>query len=171
MLTLVYGGAGSGKSALAEKICCSLPRERVYLATMQAHDAESLARVTRHREQRRGMGFRTLELPCGLAKAAVRQDDNILLEDLSNLLANEMFAENGGGEEAVWEGIRHLLISCAHLTVVTNEVFTTGACYGDSTLQYLKSLAALNRGIASIGDLVIEAVCGLPNVLKGALPW
>ena len=171
MLTLVYGGAGSGKSALAEKICCALPGRRVYLATMQVRDAESLARVDKHRRQRDGLGFHTVERACGLTGTVLLPGDNILLEDLANLLANEMFSENGGGEAAVREGIRHLARSSAHLTIVTNEVFTGGTAYGEDTLRYMKSLAALNRSFAAQVDLVVEAVCGLPNLLKGAFPW
>ena len=69
----------------------------------------------------------------------------------------------------VLAGIEHLLKTCAHLTVVTNEVFSGGAEYAGDTLAYLKDLAWLNRVLARRADRVVELVCGLPNVLKEAL--
>ncbi len=171
MLILVTGGAGSGKSAFAEKLCCRLPGERVYLATMQANDQESRERIAKHRRQRRGLGFQTLEHPWRLLEAKIKQGANILLEDLSNLLANELFGEQVGGEEAVREGLRHLAETGVHLTVVTNEIFSGGAKYGEETRQYMQSLARLNRELAAEADLAVEVISGIPNVLKGELPW
>jgi adenosylcobinamide kinase/adenosylcobinamide-phosphate guanylyltransferase len=170
MLSLVIGGAGSGKSALAESLCCSLEGPRLYIATMAAADSESLERVAKHRRQRAGKGFATLECPLGLERAEIPPGSNALLEDLSNLLANELFSPEGGGAEAVRRGLEKARAACANLTVVTNEVFSGGADYEDGTLQFLQELADLNRELAASADLAVEAVCGLPNVLKGALP-
>lgn len=170
MLSLIIGGAGSGKSAFAEALCQRLSGERLYIATMRTEGAESLARIERHRRQRAGFGFETLECPLALDKAAIPAGANALLEDLSNLLANEMFSPGGGGAEAVRRGLSRALSHCQNLTVVTNEVFSGGADYGAGTLAFLRELAALNRELAARADLVAEIVCGLPNVLKGELP-
>ena len=170
MLTLIIGGSGSGKSAFAEALVQKLPEERIYLATMSASDRESLRRIARHRRQRETLGFVTLEQPLRLWEAAVPARANVLLEDLSNLLANEMFSPAGGGVDAVRRGLEHLTAWCGNLTVVTNEVFSGGAEYEGDTLSYIKELAALNRETAARADLAVELVCGLPNVLKGELP-
>ena len=170
MLSLIIGGAGSGKSALAEALCCRLEGPRLYIATMQAADGESMKRIEKHRRQREGLGFDTLECPHNLDRAEIPQGANALLEDLSNLLANELFSPEGGGADAVRRGLQKACERCANLTVVTNEVFSGGTDYGEGTLQFLQELAALNRELAAEADLVAEAVCGLPNVLKGALP-
>ena len=170
MLTLIIGGSGSGKSAFAEALVQKLPGERIYLATMWASDPESLRRIARHRKQRETLGFVTLEQPLRLWEAAVPAGANVLLEDLSNLLANEMFWPTGGGIDAVRRGLEHLITSCKNLTVVTNEIFSGGDKYEGETLAYMKNLAALNRELATRADLAVEVVCGLPNVLKGELP-
>ena len=170
MLTLIIGGSGSGKSAFAEALVQKLPGERIYLATMWASDPESLRRIARHRKQRETLGFVTLEQPLRLWEAAVPAGANVLLEDLSNLLANEMFSPTGGGIDAVRRGLEHLITSCKNLTVVTNEIFSSGDKYEGETLAYMKNLAALNRELATRADLAVEVVCGLPNVLKGELP-
>ncbi len=171
MLTLVIGGAGSGKSAFAEKLVCGLSGERIYLATMETESPESAERIAKHRKQRSGLGFRTVERCKHLAALQIPENGNVLLEDLSNLLANELFAPDGGGTEAVCRGLRSLSDQSAHLTVVTNEIFSDGTALTGETEHYVKELALLNRKLAGRADLVVEVVCGLPNLLKGDLPW
>ena len=170
MLTIVIGGAGSGKSAFAEKHVCTLPGRKIYLATMLPRDGESRARVSRHRAQRAHLGFETFERGLDLAGADIPADANVLLEDLSNLLANEIYEAEGGGIDALRRGLRHLINSCKNLTIVTNEVFSGGADYDKESLRYMRTLADLNRALAARADLVVEVVCTLPNILKGELP-
>ena len=170
MLTLIIGGSGSGKSAFAESLVCSLGENRIYIATMQPFDEECRARIARHRTQRKNAGFETIECYVNLSEALVPFDANVLLEDLSNLLANERYRPDGGGIEAVRRGMETLAARCRHLTVVTNEVFSGGDDYEEETLAYLRDLAVLNRELARRADLVIEMVCGVPHVLKGELP-
>ena len=171
MFTLVVGGAASGKSAFAEAVAAALPGPRRYLATMEPYGAEGRARVARHRALRAGKGFETLERYVDLSGAPVPAGASVLLEDLGNLAANELYRPDGGGETAVLAGVLALRGRCAHLTVVTNEVFSGGADYAGDTLRWLMALARLNRALAARADTVVEVVCGLPNLLKGDLPW
>ena len=174
MLLIIIGGSGSGKSAFAEKLICRLQGQRLYLATMTAGDPESLQRIEKHRRARAGRGFQTLEWGVNLAGAVESNREllagaNVLLEDLSNLLANEMFLPEGGGIDAARAGIEALKGQCENLTVVTNDIFSDGGRYDEMTDVYLRNLALLNRELAREADLVTEVVCGLPNVLKGEL--
>lgn len=169
MFTLVIGGAASGKSEFAERHALKLPGRRVYLATMEPFGTEARARVERHRRMRAGKGFETVERCTDLQGLEVGQDANILLECLGNLLANELYSPQGGGADAVLAGVDHLLSRSAHLTVVTNEVCSGGRDYAGDTLRYMGELARINRTLAAQADLVVEVVCGLPNVLKGVL--
>ena len=171
MFAMIIGGSASGKSALAERWAASLPLPRIYLAAMQVFDEESRARVERHRAMRAGKGFETIEAPTALWNTDLPAGATVLLEDLSNLLANEMFSPEGGGSEAALRGVQSLLVRCEHLILVTNEVFSGGTDYAGETEDYLAELAWLNRTLAAEADTVAEVVCGLPNVLKGALPW
>ena len=170
MLTLVIGGAGSGKSAFAEELSCRLPGRRIYLASMLPHGAEAAERIEKHRRQRAGRGFETLERGLDLEHAAIPAGANLLLEDLSNVLANELYEPAGGGIEAVRRGLAHLSESSDSLTVVTNEIFSGGADHDGESLRYMRALAALNLALAARAELVVEVVCGVPNVLKGGLP-
>lgn len=170
MINLIIGGAGSGKSAFAEALAKRLPGTGIYLATMKAEDPESLQRIERHRRQRADLGFVTVEKAVGLSEAEIPAGANILLEDLSNLLANEIFSPEGGGPEAARQGLMELADRCDHLTVVSNEIFSGGEENEGETLAYMGHLARLNRELAAKADLVVEVLCGLPNVLKGELP-
>ena len=185
MITLVIGGSCSGKSEYAEQCLDHVPGEKIYLATMIAADEESLARVRRHREKRSGRGFRTIECPrmSDLAAGDFPPGCNVLLEGIGTLAANELFGadfsltDNGTNpctddicallSERITADIDSLRSQCSHLTIVTNEVFSGGKEYEGETLTYLRLLAALNRKLAARADLVVEVVCGLPDVLKG----
>lgn len=169
MLTLILGGSASGKSRFAEELVTNQPFPRLYLATMQPFDDESRRRIARHRQQRAGRGFQTMECYGNLSSLLLPPRSSVLLEDLGNLLANERFDPNGGGVEAVRAGLEHLLASAENLTVVTNEVFSGGSEYAGETLAYLRDLADVNRMLARQAELVVELVCGLPHVLKGNL--
>lgn len=167
MFTLIIGGAASGKSKFAEAHAIKLTGWRIYLATMEPFGTEGRVRVERHRRMRAGKGFETVERYADLAGLLLPLDINILLECLGNLLANELYYSRGGGAEAVLAGVDHLLSRSAHLTVVTNEVCSGGRDYAGDTLRYMGELARINRTLAAQADLVVEVVCGLPNVLKG----
>ena len=170
MLILVSGGSASGKSRYAEELVVRTQAgERIYVATMQAWDAESRKRVERHRAMRAGKGFRTVERPVRLGEMPVPEGAVVLLEDLSNLAANEWFdgGDRAGVPERVLTGIRKLRDRSSTAVVVTNELFSDGVCYDPETAAYLACLAQLNRVIAAQADMVYAVVCGIPVCWKG----
>ena len=169
MIWLVTGGSGCGKSTWAEKLVRSLPGgPRVYIATMQVYDRESEDRVRRHRAQRAGLGFRTLECEKNLTAAQIDPESIVLLEDLVNLTANEMF--DGGDPDRIVPDLRDLSARCRHLIMVTNDLFSDGEPYSPSVQEYLRRLAEINRQAAELADHVIEVVYSIPVALKGELP-
>ena len=96
-VTLVIGAAASGKSAYAESLCLGHDGPRVYLATMEPFGEEGARRIERHRALREGKGFSTLERTrdVGAAVPGLPRGCTLLLEDVGNLVANELFAEGG----------------------------------------------------------------------------
>ncbi len=171
MLILVTGGAASGKSAIAESLCLS-HTPRFYLACMQPFGAEGEARIARHRAMRSGKGFTTVERYTDLASLVLPARGVVLLEDLGNLAANEMFSTAPVSDpfDAVMRGIDALLLQCERLVVVTDEIFSDGVAYELLTEAYQEALGRINRAVAARADAVIEAVANLPILLKGELP-
>ena len=170
MLTLVIGGAASGKSAYAERLVLQTALPRYYLATMQVWDAECAARVEKHRRMRAEKQFETLECPLHLGTVRLPARGTALLEDLGNLTANELYDPTGAGEaaaSAILDGLDQLAAQCEHLVVVSNEVFSGGANYAGDTDRYLKALAQVNNALAARADAVVRVVCGIPVYHKG----
>ena len=172
-LIMISGGSASGKSAYAEGLVRELTRTGpgIYLATMQAAGREAQARIAKHRAMRRDLGLLTVECERALEGVQVPPDSCILLEDLGNLTANVLFGGQEPGtvqaSEAAEEilcGVESLHARCAHLVVVTNEVFSGGSAYAGDTDRYLQVLARVNRELAARADRVVEVVCGVPHV-------
>lgn len=171
MFVTVIGGSGSGKSEFAENTAVKLGKSRlVYTADMKPYGTEGEMRIKRHRELRKDKGFVTVEKYTALKDLLVEKGDTILIECMSNLLANEMFDEEGTGENSVneiIEGIDIVSQKCANLIVVTNDIFSDGENYTEETSKYIKNLAEINRYICLKSDVVYEVVCGIPIRLKG----
>lgn len=171
MLFLITGGSGSGKSEYAEEMVVKLEEApRLYIATMYPFDEECHERIRRHRAMRAEKGFATLECYTGLKDADVSGYGTVLLECMSNLVANELYQEGGAKErcvEAVLEGILKIRKQCRHLLIVTNEIFSDGIEYDRETRRYQEYLGRINRQIAEMADAVVEVVYSVPLVHKG----
>ena len=193
MLIIITGVSGSGKSEYAEHICCQLSdgRKKYYIATMQPYGEEGKKRILRHHKLRRGKGFYTIEQYQHIDEAAGKiqyqhktdktvdgtqyHADNleinndkpmVLLECMSNLLANECF-EKGGNPDNIPDECMKLYSVCEHLVIVTNEVFSDGCEYDDDTRDYIKRLGELNIQLACKADVVVEVVYSIPVFHKG----
>lgn len=181
MLTLVLGGSGSGKSEYAENLMVSRraalgesPVSMHYIATMwfDQSDEECVRRIERHRSMRRDKGFSTIECPADLEQAEVERGSIVLLECMSNLVANEMFAGNGVNDPKavaakVQQGIDRLLHLCQEVCVVSNDIFGDGIDYDPGTMAYLEALGLVNRSLAAGADEVTEVVYSIPVTIKG----
>lgn len=169
---MVYGGSGSGKSAVAEGIIEQLAPcgERIYLATMEPFGADAEERIARHRLMRAKKGFATVERYTDLGGLSLPAGCAALLECLGNLAANELFSAKGAGEHAhnvVARDLAALGEQCAHLVVVSNDIGSDGVDYPAETKGYQRLLGSVNRGFAAECDAVIEVVCGIPIYRKG----
>ena len=174
MMTLVMGGASSGKSEFAEQLILQteiLPR--YYIATMQPFDKECCLRIEKHRKMRAQKQFETIECYTGLADLHLPQKGAVLLECMSNLVANELYSPRGSGDraaEVILQGVERLKSQCGDLVVVSNEVFAGGRHYEEGTMAYLRQLAQINRCLAAMADNVCEVACGIPVYYKGKEP-
>ena len=170
MLTSVTGGSGSGKSAFAEdKVLAFGEAQRVYIATMHPFDEESHKRIERHRKMRAGKGYETIECYTGLKDVKLPSGCVVLLECMSNLVANEMFEEQGAHEQTVKDimsGIDELVRQAAHVVIVTNEIFSDAVVFDKEMASYLEYLGKINQAVALRADEVVEVVYGIPVYQK-----
>lgn len=177
MITIIIGGSGSGKSEYAENYIMSVSegKQKYYLATMQVYDEEGQKKINRHRNLRQGRDFLTIEQPVDIDMAVRKMEYGekvVLLECMSNLVANEMF----GGEaskkknevvEKIIREIHTLQENVTELVIVTNNVFEDGISYDDTTMEYLAAMGRINELLAKRADKVIEVVVGIPLIMKG----
>ena len=170
MFHLITGGSGSGKSAYAEQCILDFQgNNRIYIATMYPFDEESHKRIQRHREMRKEKKFSTIECYTGLRSLELPNDADVLLECMSNLTANEMYQEQGAGEDTpgqILDGIENLRKKGRNLVGVTNEVFSDGITYAPDTMRYLSYLGEINQQMGRMADRVTEVVYGIPVPIK-----
>ena len=183
-VTLVVGGASSGKSAYAEQLACACASARaqesqlIYFATMESAGAEAQERIARHRRLRADKGFETFECPRGLDTAQLPADIGeavVLLEDIGNLVANELFADYpqpldaDAAYERIMAGLKRVADVCGSLVVVGNEIGSDGEEHTAETAAYVQLVGRVQCAFAQLCDTVIECTAGIPQAVKGTL--
>lgn len=167
-LTLVLGGARSGKSRHAEGLITALPPPWTYVATAEAGDEEMAARIKSHRE-RRGAQWRTIDAPRVLAKAlSACGDGPVLVDCLTLWLSNLMLAEANVEEETA-QLEETLAATKGPLVLVANEVGSGIVPSYPLGRRFRDMQGILNQRMAARAERVILMVAGLPLALKGTL--
>ena len=169
-LSLVIGGARSGKSRLAESLVTMSARPRGYIATAQAWDDEMRSKITTH-QQDRGADWRTVEAPLDVATelAKVPAGQVVLLDCATLWLSNHLLA----GHDLVAQSalLRQALAVCASpVVVVSNEVGWSIVPENKLARLFQKAQGRLNQDLAQEADLVLAVIAGLPIVLKSGQP-
>ncbi|MGB0865030.1 MAG: bifunctional adenosylcobinamide kinase/adenosylcobinamide-phosphate guanylyltransferase [Granulosicoccaceae bacterium] len=170
MIHLVLGGARSGKSSLAEQMACDSGRAVRVVATATAEDAEMLARIERHKQQRPGHWV-VQEEPLHLSELIRdHQDaDEILLIDCLTLwLSNQLFHPcKPNLNERRTELCEALAESRSEIILVSNEVGMGIVPLGAVNREFADQAGWLNQAVARVADQVSFVVAGLPLRLKG----
>ncbi|MEM7074770.1 MAG: bifunctional adenosylcobinamide kinase/adenosylcobinamide-phosphate guanylyltransferase [Pseudomonadota bacterium] len=169
-VSLVIGGASSGKSSFAESLVIQSGRPRVYLATAQALDAEMREKLRRHKKQR-GDGWRTVEEPLevGRVLAAIGGDHAVLLDCVTMWLSNLML-EDRDPDDAEAGLMAGLALCAAPVVIVSNEVGHSVVPENALARRFQAAQGRLNQKLAARADLVVQVVAGLPHTLKGTWP-
>jgi len=177
MRIFISGGCKNGKSYFAQKLAKSQETNALYyIATMQSADTEDDERIARHRRERDGWGFLTVEQPADIDAILQKCDPrgSFLLDSLTALLANEMFPPSGAVNESAAEKIAddltRVLQKIENIVIVSDYIYGDAAIYDQLTEKYRKSLAALDRLSAKICDVVLEAAFTSIVVHKGEVP-
>jgi adenosylcobinamide kinase/adenosylcobinamide-phosphate guanylyltransferase len=166
-LTLVLGGARSGKSRFAEGLVTGEPGPWIYAATGEARDAEMAERIARH-TARRGPGWVTHEVPLALAdliRAHAADPHPMLIDCLTLWLSNVMLA----GQDVEAERARLLAaleIAAGPIVLVSNEVGLGIVPDNALARAFRDAQGRLNAAVAAQADYVVLVAAGLPLTLK-----
>jgi adenosylcobinamide kinase/adenosylcobinamide-phosphate guanylyltransferase len=166
-ITLVTGGARSGKSRYGESLITALPPPWIYMATAEAGDAEMAARIAEH-QKRRPVGWTIIEAPHRLATSfsSIDQAAPVLIDCLTFWLSNRLLADADLEKET-----EHLAGVLAHhsgpVVLVTNEVGSGIVPDNALARRFRDAQGRLNQRMAALADRVVLVVAGLPLVLKG----
>jgi adenosylcobinamide kinase/adenosylcobinamide-phosphate guanylyltransferase len=166
-VTLVLGGARSGKSRFAESLITAAPGPWVYLATGEDGDAEMAARIRRHRE-RRGEGWITIEesldLPGALQRAA--GEGRAVLVDCLTLWVSNLMAASRDVTAETERLIAALPQLAAPIIFVANEV-GLGIVPDNALARAFRDEAGrVNQAVAAAATRVYFIAAGLPLVMK-----
>ena len=163
-MTLVLGGARSGKSAYAEGLIEAAPAPWLYLATAQAFDDEMRARIALHRD-RRSAEWITRDSPIELPEAVAAATGPVLVDCLTLWMTNLILSE-----AKVPDAVAALLTACATspgpLVLVGNEVGLGIVPDNALARRFRDEAGRLHQRLAAQADRVIFMVAGLPMTVK-----
>ena len=167
-ITLVLGGARSGKSRYAEKLIVASPPPWIYVATAEAGDAEMAERIARHRT-RRGADWRTIEAPLNLERVLTDCCAEPLLVDCLTLWLSNLMLADATIEEEMTRVEKALVLATAPKVIVSNEVGSGIVPEHPLGRRFRDAQGTLNQRVAALADPVVLVVAGLPVTLKGTL--
>lgn len=169
MIVFITGGAKNGKSSYAQDLAVQLAKgaDHYYIATMIPVDDEDRERIRRHIADRDGMGFETVE--CGRdilsCLPKVNRNGSFLLDSATALLMNELFVppdwqmDIQAGEKC-GDDMVTFAKSVKNIVIVSDYIYSDAARYDEITETYRRCLAAIDRKLAAVSDVVLELSAG-----------
>ena len=169
-ITLVLGGARSGKSAYAERLAIQSGLRPIYLATGTGGDDEMADRI-REQQQRRGDIWTTVEEPLNLVPTLSTQaaEGSVVLLDCLTLWLSNLMTLSRDVEDETKQLVAGLGELSGPVIVVTNEVGLGIVPANDLARQFRDHAGRLNQAVAAVSDRVVMMVSGLPMSLKPAI--
>lgn len=161
-LTLVLGGARSGKSRYAEQLIGARPA--LYIATGEPHDDEMRARIRDH-QGRRGTHWTTREAPLALA-AALREADRPALVDCLTLWLSNLLGAGLDPETETRALIAALSAVSVPVILVSNEVGLGIVPDNKLAREFRDHAGRLHQAVAAVATRVVFVAAGLPLTLK-----
>ena len=167
--TLILGGARSGKSSFAERLCEESTLDLLYVATSPhfENDSEMTERI-RHHQQRRGQRWNLIEEEIALDEvlAANSRENTAILIDCMTLWLNNLLYHNKSIESHISLFIEAMQSNQSQIILISNEVGQGIVPADANTRRFRDEQGWLNQSLATTCDRVIEVRAGLPLQLK-----
>jgi adenosylcobinamide kinase/adenosylcobinamide-phosphate guanylyltransferase len=164
--TLVLGGARSGKSRFAEGLAFGFAGPKTYIATAEAFDDEMRDRIAKHRQQRAGDGWMTVEAPLDPVQALQNAEGFVLMDCVTVWLGNLMHHERNIRESVT--GLCGALARAeGRIVLVSNEVGLSIVPENAMARRFRDEQGFANQRLAEVADEVFFVAAGLPLKLKG----
>jgi adenosylcobinamide kinase/adenosylcobinamide-phosphate guanylyltransferase len=172
----ISGGCKNGKSYYAQQLAKRQAAENgplYYVATMEPADEEDDARILRHRREREGWGFTTLERSRNIGALEADFSGSFLFDSVTALLSNEMFRNDGTVDREAYLRVAEELVQLAeksgNIVFVSDFIYSDAMQYEELTELYRKGLAWIDRALAKACDAVIEVSYGNILFIKGEI--
>ena len=179
MTYFISGGAKNGKSTLAQDLSVALAKggKHYYVATMISTGNEDDDRIRRHIADRDGMGFETVECFRNILDCLETADKNgvFLVDSVTSLIQNSLFPVEKNyemdldGANRCADALIEFAKTVRHAVFVSDYIYSDAEVFSESTEQYRKCLADIDRRLAKVCDTVIEVSAGQFIIHKGDL--
>ena len=173
-ISMVIGGAASGKSDLAEQFVIGTGLPRAYIATAQAFDDEMRSKIAKHQEARKGLGWHTVEepidLPAALSVLSDQTPGAAILLDCATLWLSNLLLADADISRASDHFFAQLEQQPGPVVIVTNELGQGIVPENKLSRAFVDIQGRFNQRLARHAGLVVQVTAGLPLALKGQLP-
>ncbi|WP_297637316.1 bifunctional adenosylcobinamide kinase/adenosylcobinamide-phosphate guanylyltransferase [uncultured Clostridium sp.] len=180
MIIFISGGSKSGKSRIGESFSKTLHKEGdlYYLATMKPMGNEDIRKIENHKKDRIGTSFKAVEINYNIEKAGefLKEEDTVLLDSITSLVANEMFKGELLLEEEdiekkvskkIFKEVENLSLKVRNLIIVSDYIFSDSLIYDPITENYKRELGNINTGLSKLSDISIYVSYGVMEIFKG----
>jgi adenosylcobinamide kinase / adenosylcobinamide-phosphate guanylyltransferase len=172
-MIFITGGARSGKSSFAEKLAIDYAvttnsRNLYYLACGLASDNEMKERIVYHQQDREAstIPWQTIECPYDLGKVDIPNDSVVLLDCVTTLLSNEMYANDRESDENlvddIIKDIQSIHAQSKLLVVVSNELQSGVPIENEFVFHYQYKLGRLHQALVKYSSEAVLMEAGLP---------
>ena len=179
MTCFISGGAKNGKSTLAQDLAVALSKggKLYYVATMISSGKEDDDRIRRHIADRDGMGFETVECFRNIMDCLKTADKDgvFLVDSVTALIQNSLFPVENNYEidlsaaDRCADELVEFAKTVRHAVFVSDYIYSDAEMFSESTEQYRKCLASIDRRLAKVCNTVVEVSAGQPIIHKGDL--
>lgn len=168
-ITLILGGARSGKSVFGEKLALNKDSKPIYIFTAQSFDKEMDERIRIHKDRRKKQPWQdveaTINLPSAISELSKKQ--KVILVDCLSLWLTNLIINERNIDRDITEFLDALEKSLSDVILVSSEVGLGIVPDNEMSRKFRDHLGSLHQRVAAISETVIMMVAGIPMIVKG----